>query len=81
MLCLVYKIKSCSIDDNNKILISFYSVNVDKMSPRILPKIIKKFSRENPRESIIYAKLDSIRTLDTLHTVYGIMLNSIINNI
>lgn len=60
MLCLVYKIKSCSIDDNDKILISFHSVNVNKMSPKILPKIIKRFSRENPRESIIYAKLVDI---------------------
>lgn len=77
MLCLTYKIKSCSIDNNDEILISYYSVNTSKMRPEILPRIIKKFSRQQPRQSIIYAKLDEIETIDdTLDLVHGIMLMS-----
>jgi len=72
MLCLTYKIKSCSIDNNDSILYTYYSVNVDKMSPKILPKMIKKFSRNYPRHCIIYAKLDSIINLKTNISLYGI---------
>ena len=64
MLCLTYKIKSQSIDDSSDILISYYSVNANKICPKILPRIIKRFSWKYPRQSIIYAKLDDIQIIN-----------------